>query len=81
MKRRPPRCPLDRPGRRAAPRPAARGFSLVEVLVSLVVVSVGLLGLAKMESLAIARSLSGPVSNRATSRPVAISQTPTRSGF
>jgi type IV pilus assembly protein PilV len=54
VKRRPPRCPLDRPGRRAAPRPAARGFSLVEVLVSLVVVSVGLLGLAKMESLAIA---------------------------
>jgi type IV pilus assembly protein PilV len=31
----------------------ARGFSLVEVLVALVVVSVGLLGLAKMESLAL----------------------------
>ena len=30
-----------------------RGFSLVEVLVTLVVVSVGLLGLAKMESLAL----------------------------
>jgi type IV pilus assembly protein PilV len=30
-----------------------RGFSLVEVLVALVVVSVGLLGLAKMESLAL----------------------------
>jgi type IV pilus assembly protein PilV len=32
----------------------SRGFSLVEVLVALVVVSVGLLGLAKMESLALA---------------------------
>ena len=32
---------------------ASRGFSLVEVLVALVVVSVGLLGLAKMESLAL----------------------------
>jgi type IV pilus assembly protein PilV len=31
----------------------SRGFSLVEVLVALVVVSVGLLGLAKMESLAV----------------------------
>jgi len=32
----------------------ARGFSLIEVLVALVVCSIGLLGLAKMESLAIA---------------------------
>lgn len=31
-----------------------RGFSLIEVMVALVVVSIGLLGLAKMESLAIA---------------------------
>jgi type IV pilus assembly protein PilV len=31
----------------------ARGFSLVEVMVALVVVSIGLLGLAKMESLAL----------------------------
>jgi type IV pilus assembly protein PilV len=36
------------------PRPKnSSGFSLVEVLVALVVVSVGLLGLAKMESLAV----------------------------
>ena len=33
---------------------SARGFSLVEVMVALVVVAVGLLGLAKMESLALA---------------------------
>ena len=31
----------------------ARGFSLVEVMVALIIVSVGLLGLAKMESLAL----------------------------
>jgi type IV pilus assembly protein PilV len=31
----------------------AKGFSLVEVLVALVIVSIGLLGLAKMESLAL----------------------------
>jgi type IV pilus assembly protein PilV len=36
----------------ARPKPSG-GFSLVEVLVALVVVSVGLLGLAKMESLAV----------------------------
>jgi len=35
-------------------RASARGFSLVEVLVTLIVVSVGLLGLAKMEALALA---------------------------
>jgi type IV pilus assembly protein PilV len=33
------------------PRRAARGFSLVEVLVALVVLSVGLLGIAKMQAL------------------------------
>jgi type IV pilus assembly protein PilV len=33
---------------------SARGFSLVEVMVALVVVAIGLLGLAKMESLALA---------------------------
>jgi type IV pilus assembly protein PilV len=33
---------------------ASRGFSLVEVMVALVVVAIGLLGLAKMESLALA---------------------------
>jgi type IV pilus assembly protein PilV len=32
----------------------ARGFSLVEVMVALIVVAIGLLGLAKMESLALA---------------------------
>lgn len=35
-------------------RQATSGFSLIEVLVALVVVSIGLLGLAKMESLAVA---------------------------
>jgi type IV pilus assembly protein PilV len=34
-------------------RPRSAGFSLVEVMVALIVVSVGLLGLAKMESLAL----------------------------
>lgn len=38
---------------RGVGQPKAAGFSLVEVLVALVVVSVGLLGLAKMESLAL----------------------------
>jgi type IV pilus assembly protein PilV len=33
---------------------SARGFSLVEVMVALIVVAIGLLGLAKMESLALA---------------------------
>ena len=36
------------------PRVAARGFSLVEVLVSLVIIGVGMLGLAKIEVLAYA---------------------------
>jgi type IV pilus assembly protein PilV len=35
------------------PRNRSAGFSLVEVMVALVVVSIGLLGLAKMESLAL----------------------------
>lgn len=39
---------------RSSPRrPRARGFSLVEVLVALVVLSVGLLGIAKMQALAL----------------------------
>ena len=37
----------------AKPRRASRGFSLVEVMVALTITAVGLLGLAKMESLAI----------------------------
>lgn len=41
---------------------ACRGFSLVEVMVALVVTSVGLLGLAKMESLAL--SSTGVASGR-----------------
>jgi type IV pilus assembly protein PilV len=40
----------------------ARGFSLIEVLVALIVVSVGLLGIAKMQ--AIAYSSTGVASNR-----------------
>jgi type IV pilus assembly protein PilV len=45
------------PARRSRPAPAsppARGFSLVEVMVALVVCAIGLLGLAKMESLSVA---------------------------
>lgn len=37
-----------------APHRSPRGFSLVEVLVALIVLSVGLLGIAKMEALALA---------------------------
>ena len=40
----------------------ARGFSLIEVLVALVVVSIGLLGIAKMQ--AIAYSSTGVASKR-----------------
>ena len=39
---------------RAARRAASAGFSLIEVLVALIVISIGLLGLAKMTSLGIA---------------------------
>lgn len=39
--------------RMKAPRPPAAGFSLIEVLVALIVLSVGLLGIAKMEALAL----------------------------
>ncbi len=42
--------------RRTGTPSAARGFSLVEVLVALIVVSVGLLGIAKMQALLIADS-------------------------
>ena len=45
-----PRAAVAADGRACAKR--ARGFSLVEVLVALVVCAIGLLGLAKMESLA-----------------------------
>lgn len=38
---------------RSASRARAAGFSLIEVMVALVIVSIGLLGLAKMESLAL----------------------------
>lgn len=40
-------------GRRAAPFDAARGFSMVEVMVALIVLSVGLLGVARLQSLAL----------------------------
>ncbi|WP_425531315.1 type IV pilus modification PilV family protein, partial [Metallibacterium scheffleri] len=39
---------------RFAPNRPARGFSLVEVLVALIVVAVGLLGIAKMQALLLA---------------------------
>jgi type IV pilus assembly protein PilV len=41
------------PGMKAL-HPQPRGFSLIEVLVALIVLSVGLLGIAKMEALALA---------------------------
>jgi type IV pilus assembly protein PilV len=45
--------PARLPARRSARR-RSRGFSLVEILVALIVSSIGLLGLAKMEALALA---------------------------
>jgi type IV pilus assembly protein PilV len=39
--------------RSRARRPAAAGFSLIEVMVALIVLSVGLLGIARMQSLAL----------------------------
>lgn len=51
----PSRCPA-RPARRPAPR--ASGFSLVEVMVALVVIAVGLLGIGKMQALALASTTS-----------------------
>ena len=44
----------DARDRRGASLPGSAGFSLVEVLVALIVISIGLLGLAKMASLGIA---------------------------
>lgn len=42
--------------RRAPPRFASHGFSLVEVLIALIIVSVGMLGIAKMEALLMANT-------------------------
>jgi type IV pilus assembly protein PilV len=44
---------MRRPAIARSPSATSAGFSLVEVMVALVVVSIGLLGLAKMESLAL----------------------------
>ena len=44
---------MSRPMRHRPIRTAARGFSLVEVMVAVVVICVGLLGIAKMQALAV----------------------------
>ena len=49
-----------------------RGFSLVEVMVALVVVAVGLLGLAKMESLALASTTRSIAAIQASSMAAAM---------
>jgi type IV pilus assembly protein PilV len=40
-------------------RPAAAGFSLVEVLVALIVISIGLLGIAKLQAVALSSTSTG----------------------
>jgi type IV pilus assembly protein PilV len=43
----------------SSPRRCTRGFSLVEVLVALLVISIGLLGIAKMQALALSNTNGG----------------------
>jgi type IV pilus assembly protein PilV len=52
------RPPVVRPGCRAAPcgTRSARGFTLVEVMVALIIISIGMLGIAKMQGLSLSSS-------------------------
>lgn len=65
--------PMPRRQRLAAPRRAhARGISLIEVLVAVVVLSIGLLGVAAMQSIALRGGQSSFESSQATIQTSAI---------
>jgi len=59
-------------GRRVGSRRAMRGISLLEVLVSVVVLSIGLLGVAAMQSVALRGGQSSLESSQATIQTTAI---------
>jgi type IV pilus assembly protein PilV len=59
--RSPVRSARGRPGRRAG-----RGFMLIEVLVSIIIISIGLLGLAGLHTVAVAKGNSGLLRSKAT---------------
>ena len=59
------RWPVRKAG--TAPRQcAARGYLLIEVLVSIVIISIGMLGLAELHAVAVSRGTSGLLRSKAT---------------
>lgn len=62
-------CSNRSPARSAGVRPrrgGAHGFLLIEVLVSIVIISIGLLGLAELHAVAVAKGTSGLLRSKAT---------------
>ncbi|SPE19369.1 Pilus modification protein PilV [Burkholderiales bacterium] len=62
-------CSNRLPVRSIGARPGhggARGYLLIEVLVSIIVISIGLLGLAQLHAVAVARGTSGLLRSKAT---------------
>jgi type IV pilus assembly protein PilV len=56
-------------------RPGATGFSLVEVMVALIVMSVGLLGIAKMQALALSSTTSARIRSIAALEAASLAST------